>query len=88
MPPAELLGWLQLAAMLVGLLGIVLIFSPRSLYAYTGDFLGMDPLLDQQVAGIVMSTEQTLVMGVAFAIIFVRMLTDSERRQRQAEQRR
>ena len=70
---------------LVGLLGVVLIFSPKSLYAYTGDFLGMDPLLDQQVAGIAMSTEQTLVMGVAFAVLFIRMLADSERRQLQGE---
>lgn len=70
---------------LVAILGVVLIFSPGSLYAYTGTFLGMDPLTDQHVAGVVMSTEQTIVMGIAFAILFLRMLSDSERRQLQAE---
>ncbi|MCX6387634.1 MAG: cytochrome c oxidase assembly protein [Solirubrobacterales bacterium] len=70
---------------LVGILGIVLIYSPRSLYAYTGTFLGMDPLTDQHVAGAVMATEQTFVMGVAFALLFLRMLADSERRQVQKE---
>jgi cytochrome c oxidase assembly factor CtaG len=70
---------------LVGLLGLVLIFSPTSLYAYTGSFLGMDPLTDQHAAGLVMATEQTLVMGVAFAILFMRMLAESERRQTRLE---
>ncbi|MEI6446405.1 MAG: cytochrome c oxidase assembly protein [Actinomycetes bacterium] len=70
---------------IVAMLGIILIFSPTSLYAYRGDFLGMDPLTDQRVAGLVMATEQTLVMGIAFAVLFMKMLSDSERRQRRAE---
>lgn len=70
---------------LVGILGIVLIFSPSSLYAYTGSFMGMDPLTDQHVAGTVMATEQTLVMGIAFAVLFLKMLADSERRQLQED---
>jgi cytochrome c oxidase assembly factor CtaG len=69
----------------VAMLGIVLIFSPRSLYAYRGSFLGMDPLTDQHVAGLVMATEQTVVMGIAFAVLFLKMLADSERRQLRAE---
>ncbi len=69
----------------VAMLGIVLIFSPRSLYAYRGTFLGMDPLTDQHVAGLVMATEQTLVMGIAFAVLFMQMLSASERRQLRAE---
>ena len=72
---------------LVAMLGIVLVFSPVALYAYSGGFLGMDRLTDQRVAGIVMGTEQTVVMGIAFAILFVRMLSDSEKRQLQAEAR-
>lgn len=72
---------------LVGILGLVLVFSPTALYAYTGSFLGMDPLTDQHVAGLVMATEQTLVMGIAFAALFLRMLTESERRQLASEER-
>ena len=71
---------------LVGLLGVVLTFSPRALYAYTGTFLGMDPLVDQHVAGLTMATEQTIVMGIAFAVLFYSMLGQTEREQERAEQ--
>lgn len=71
---------------LVGLLGIVLTFSPKALYAYTGVFMGMDPLVDQHVAGLTMATEQTIVMGIAFAILFYTMLGRTEREQKRAEQ--
>ena len=71
--------------LLIAALGVVLTFSPRSLYAYTGTFAGMDPLNDQHAAGVVMATEQTFVMGIAFTVLFLRMLADSERRQQRAE---
>ena len=38
----------------------------------------MTPLDDQHVAGLIMGLEQSLVMGVALAYLFARMLTESE----------
>ena len=78
--------YMAVTKVLVGLLGVVLAFSPRSLYDYSGTFLGMNPLVDQHVAGLVMATEQTIVMGIAFAVVFVKMLGASEREQQKAEQ--
>lgn len=72
----------------VGLIGIVLTFSTRPLYDFytrQGDVWGMDPLTDQQVAGALMAVEQSLVMGVALAWIFVRMLGESQRADERAE---
>jgi cytochrome c oxidase assembly factor CtaG len=66
----------------VGLLGIVITFAPRALYAFYergGSVWGMDPHTDQQVAGALMAIEQSIVMGVALAWLFVRMLDESQR---------
>lgn len=74
--------------LLVGLLGVVLAFSPTAFYAY--DFggaqrLGLDVLEDQHVAGLIMALEQSIVMGVALAYLFVRMLSESEQEEQRAE---
>jgi putative membrane protein len=73
--------------LLVGLLGIVLAFSPSVFYAYdfTGRRLGMDPLDDQHVAGLIMALEQSIVMGIALAYLFSRMLSESEQEEQRAE---
>jgi putative membrane protein len=72
---------------LVGFLGILLAFSPDLLYAYDwpGTKWGLDPLDDQHVAGLIMALEQSLVMGVALAYLFFRMLTESEAEDQRAE---
>jgi cytochrome c oxidase assembly factor CtaG len=72
----------------VGVLGIVLTFSPNPLYAfYKGqpDFWGMSPGTDQAVAGMVMALEQSIVMGVVLIWLFARMLEESEREEQRAE---
>lgn len=74
--------------LLVGLLGVVLAFSPSTLYAY--DFgganrWGLDQLDDQHVAGLIMALEQSIVMGIALAYLFARMLTESEQADQRAE---
>ena len=62
----------------VGLLGIVLAFSPDVLYDFyetrRAPAGGSQPLDDQHVAGVLMALEQSLVMGVALAYLFIRML--------------
>jgi putative membrane protein len=72
----------------VGLLGIVITFSPTVLYSFYdrgGEVWGMSPIVDQNVAGMVMALEQTFVMGIAMVLIFVRMLAESEREEQRME---
>jgi cytochrome c oxidase assembly factor CtaG len=72
----------------VGLLGIALTFSPDLLYDfYAGkpDYWGLSPEDDQAVGGALMALEQSLVMGVALAALFIRMLGESEREEQRAE---
>ena len=72
---------------LVGFLGVLLAFSPDLLYAYAweGTKWGLTPIDDQQVAGLVMALEQSLVMGIALAYLFFRMLAESEAEDQRAE---
>jgi putative membrane protein len=73
--------------LLVGFLGILLAFSPELLYAYDwqGTKWGLTPLDDQHVAGLVMALEQSIVMGIALAYLFFRMLAESEAEDQRAE---
>jgi len=73
---------------LVGLLGILLAFAPELLYdAYDhpGKLWGMTAETDQQVAGLIMALEQSIVMGIALAWLFARMLSESEEEERRRE---
>jgi cytochrome c oxidase assembly factor CtaG len=74
--------------LLVGFLGILLAFSPEVLYSVyetDGTRWGMSTLDDQHVAGLVMALEQSIIMGIALAYLFVRMLAESEEEERRAE---
>ena len=66
----------------VGFLGILLAFSPSLLYDIygfqEGTRWGLTALEDQQVAGVLMALEQSLVMGVALAYLFIRMLSEAD----------
>jgi len=73
---------------LVGFLGILLAFAPELLYdAYDlpGERWGMSAETDQQVAGLIMALEQSIVMGIALAWLFARMLGESEEEEQRAE---
>ena len=73
---------------LVGVVGIVLAFSPDLLfdaYGSSGERWGLDPLADQHVAGVLMALEQSIVMGIALAWLFVRMLSEADREDERAE---
>jgi putative membrane protein len=82
MGPVLYMGSTKIA---VGLLGIVLAFAPTSIYSYTGTYLGLSPLDDQHVAGLIMALEQSLVMGIALVYLFVRMLSEADREDERAE---
>jgi cytochrome c oxidase assembly factor CtaG len=67
---------------LVGLLGILLTFAPDPLYAfYEGGprFWGLSAEEDQALAGAIMAVEQSVVMGIALAFLFIRALGESDR---------
>ena len=73
---------------LVGFLGVLLAFAPSMLYSFYdngGTRFGLSPLDDQHVAGLTMALEQSLVMGVALAYLFFRMLAESEAEDQRAE---
>jgi putative membrane protein len=89
------IGYMASTKILVGFLGILLAFAPALIYdAYDhpGKRWGMTALDDQHVAGLVMALEQSIVMGIALAWLFARMLTESEeeelRRERYADESR
>jgi putative membrane protein len=68
----------------VGMLGIFLTFAPTSIYSFyenRPEVWGLHPSDDQALAGAIMAIEQSIVMGVALAYLFVRALNESERKQ-------
>jgi len=72
----------------VGLLGIMLTFAPNAIYEFyenQPEYWGLTPLADQALAGAIMAIEQAVVMGIAVAFLFVRMLDESEKADRRAE---
>jgi putative membrane protein len=75
---------------LVGFLGILLAFSPDVLFHFYevgphSTRWGLSALDDQRVAGLIMALEQSIVMGIALAYLFVRMLAESEEEDQRAE---
>ncbi len=74
--------------LLVGVLGIVLAFAPHALYPFYEHrprYLGLAAADDQSLAGLLMALEQSIVMGIALVILFVQMLSESERDAQRAE---
>ncbi|HZE04446.1 MAG TPA: cytochrome c oxidase assembly protein [Solirubrobacteraceae bacterium] len=75
-------GYMVATKLLVGLLGILLAFAPTTIYAFYAHhphYWGLSPHTDQSMAGLVMALEQSIVMGTALFVVFVQMLTESER---------
>jgi len=80
-------AYVATAKVLMGLLGVVLTFTPNVIYDHYKDAeraWSLTPLEDINIGGLVMSVEQSLVLIVFFSLAFVRMIESSE----QAEQRR
>jgi putative membrane protein len=74
--------------LLLGLLGVVLTFAPESFYAfYEGQprYWDLSAQEDQAIGGAIMAIEQSIVMGIALAYLFVRLLGESEREEQRAE---
>jgi cytochrome c oxidase assembly factor CtaG len=80
--------YMVVTKMVVGVLGVVLAFAPDSFYpwyAHHPDYWGLTPREDQNMAGLVMALEQSIVMGIALVFLFVRMLNESEQEAQRAE---
>jgi cytochrome c oxidase assembly factor CtaG len=74
--------YMAMTKFFVGVLGIILAFSTHSLYPWYQDHphsWGMSARVDQNVAGVLMALEQSLIMGTALVYIVYRMLNDSEK---------
>ena len=72
----------------VGLLGILLAFSPDAIYDFyerQPGYWGLSPGTDQSVGGLIMALEQSIVMGVALVFLFTRALGESERENQRKE---
>jgi putative membrane protein len=72
----------------VGALGMGLAFAPSALYPYYVHHVriwGLSAHDDQSIAGLVMAVEQSLVMGIALVVLFMRALAESEREQLRKE---
>jgi putative membrane protein len=72
----------------VGALGMGLAFAPSALYPYYvhhARVWGLSAHDDQSIARLFMAVEQSLVMGIALVVLFVRALTESEREQLRKE---
>jgi putative membrane protein len=72
----------------VGALGMGLAFAPVALYPYYvhhARVWGISARDDQSIAGLIMAVEQSIVMGTALVLLFVRALTESERAQQRRE---
>ena len=81
-------AYMAVTKILVGFVGVMLTFAPGDAfydYGFTADRWGMDAIDDQRVAGLIMALEQSIVMGIALAWLFVRMLNESEREEERAE---
>ena len=84
----EPIAYMASTKLLVGFLGIVLAFAPELIYDsydHGGALWGMTAETDQRVAGLIMAFEQSVVMGIALAWLFVRMLSDADMRDMRME---
>jgi putative membrane protein len=83
-----MVAYVSAAKALLGALGLVLAFSPTAFYdtyEQAPRTWGLTALEDLNIGGLVMMTEQTIVLAVFFAVAFARMIDQSERAQRRRE---
>jgi putative membrane protein len=81
-------AYMATTKLFVGALGMGLAFAPSALYPYYEHHArvwGISAASDQAIAGISMAVEQSLVMGIALVVLFIRALTESEREQQRRE---
>ena len=74
--------YLFVAFALASPIGLLLALIPEPVYEFYLDapqeLWGLDPLLDQQIAGVTMSVEEAVVFFAAFAFFFARFLREQD----------
>jgi cytochrome c oxidase assembly factor CtaG len=81
-------AYLGAAKFLTGVLASALAFSPLGAYAFYAQqprWWGLTAVDDQRAAGGLMMTEELTLMTVAVAVLFIRMLAESEREESRNE---
>jgi len=82
------IGYMVGTKILVGLLGIGLTFAPHALYGFYEDqphYWGLTAQSDQAIAGAIMALEQSIVMGIVLAWLFIRLLGEADTRDLRSE---
>lgn len=78
-------GYVFAAFVLASPIGLVMALVPNAIYDFYVDahhrVWGLDPLEDQQLAGMLMAVEQAVVFFAVFAYWFFRFLAEEERRE-------
>jgi len=80
--------YMLVTKLLVSFVGIAITFAPDALYGFYAQgprVWGLSAGDDQAVAGAIMAVEQSVVMGVALAYLFVKALAESEKEDERAE---
>jgi putative membrane protein len=80
--------YMVITKLTVGILGVILAFAPNSFYGWYQHhihYLNLSATVDQNIAGLVMALEQSVVMGIAVGYFFVRALNESEAKQQRTE---
>jgi len=80
--------YMLVTKLLVGFLGIAITFAPTAVYSFYADagrVWGLSATDDQALAGAIMAIEQSIVMGIALAYLFVKALGESEREDEREE---
>ncbi len=80
--------YMSVTKFFVGMLGIVLTFSAHAFYPWYQhhqEYWGLTARTDQNLAGVVMALEQSVIMGIALVFIVYRMLGDSEKEAQRQE---
>jgi putative membrane protein len=81
-------AYIAVAKLGLGVLGLYLTWTSTVVYDYyetVPRVWGLSPIEDQNVGGAIMMVEQSLVLVIAFAVLFVRMLIQSEEEERRRE---
>jgi putative membrane protein len=80
--------YMLVTKLFVSFIGIAITFAPSSIYAFythAPRVWGLSAGDDQALAGATMAIEQSVVMGVALAFLFVRALAESEKESEREE---
>ena len=81
--------YMSITKFFVGVLGIILAFAPHCIYPWYLDhpqYWGLSPRVDQNLAGVVMALEQSLIMGIALVYLVVKMLGAGDKQTEHSEQ--